>query len=532
MIKRKGLAQIPLMIGLLIMAVVVPVATKLVQESQDTRNQAAGCLNQYCASNSACCTGYICQNYLCKLAVTPTPTKRPTSTPAPTCTNYTRRCNGKNIERCLNNIWYTVETCSFSCSNALCVNPTNTPRPPTATPTKRPPTPTPNPNACNSVYETRKCVNSAEYTCTNNVWVKTKTCSGPCVHNACPTPTTCLGLGDPCTTESCCSGLKCSGGGYGAFECIPDTTISPPATAIPTLSGCSASKLYQCGSLGGCGVGYRCMLSGSYYCKYDSSCPGGPTNTPTATPTEKPTATPTSSGPLKCYCVDNCANDECNWQSASGGGYNRYCSVDSCKYIPTPRQPTATPTKTCSKTGGACNSQGDCCSGNVCWNGHCYISSGPSPTPTTGTNPPNPPGGCSGSKPADKCESKTLFINAQCINNQWDWDEKLCNSTGRKEVCGGTNYCCPTTGGSWTTDMSKCPTTCTQCAGKPEAKSKGDADCSGVTNLNDFSIWRGEFITGALGVTVKNSWRADFDCNGKVNLNDFSIWRDNFIKSL
>jgi len=80
--------------------------------------------------------------------------------------------------------------------------------------------------------------------------------------------------------------------------------------------------------------------------------------------------------------------------------------------------------------------------------------------------------------------------------------------------------------------MTKCPTTCTQCVGKPEAKSKGDADCSGVTNLNDFSIWRGEFITGALGVTVKNSWRADFDCNGKVNLNDFSIWRDNFIKSL
>ncbi len=37
-----GLAQIPLMIILLLMAIAVPVATKLVQQNQDTRNQAAG----------------------------------------------------------------------------------------------------------------------------------------------------------------------------------------------------------------------------------------------------------------------------------------------------------------------------------------------------------------------------------------------------------------------------------------------------------------------------------------------------------
>lgn len=76
------------------------------------------------------------------------------------------------------------------------------------------------------------------------------------------------------------------------------------------------------------------------------------------------------------------------------------------------------------------------------------------------------------------------------------------------------------------------PSLCTQCSGKPLAKSKGDADCSGNTSLNDSSIWRSEFIGGGLGKITKNSWAADFDCNGKVTLNDASIWRENFVKSL
>jgi len=86
----------------------------------------------------------------------------------------------------------------------------------------------------------------------------------------------------------------------------------------------------------------------------------------------------------------------------------------------------------------------------------------------------------------------------------------------------------PTIIPSPTLPLSLCP----QCSGKPEAKLKGDADCSGNTSLNDSSIWRSEFISGGLGKITKNNWVADFDCNGKVTLNDFSIWRGNFIKSL
>jgi len=32
----------------------------------------------------------------------------------------------------------------------------------------------------------------------------------------------------------------------------------------------------------------------------------------------------------------------------------------------------------------------------------------------------------------------------------------LCNSSGRIEVCGGRNYCCPTAGGLWTSNMDAC----------------------------------------------------------------------------
>ncbi|HQI13236.1 MAG TPA: hypothetical protein PLU48_01460, partial [Candidatus Woesebacteria bacterium] len=145
-----------------------------------------------------------------------------------------------------------------------------------------------------------------------------------------------------------------------------------------------------------------------------------------------------------------------------------------------------------------------------------------------------PSGGCSGSKPADKCtDPKTLYINAQCVNNQWDWNEQLCNSAGRKESCGGKEYCCPSAGGAWTTDMAKCPTSkCTQCSGKPNAKASGDADCSGITNLVDYSIWREEYLSTQCGnhIMILPSWKADFNCDGLVTLADYDIWKNKYLE--
>jgi len=108
--KRSALVQIPLLLGFLIMAVAVPVATKLVQQNQDTRNQAAGCGSSgtisQCGSKGGCATGYRC---------------------LPNGCSYDPACGG--------------------------FVPTNTPKPPTSAPTK-PPTsaPTKRPTyTCNSL---------------------------------------------------------------------------------------------------------------------------------------------------------------------------------------------------------------------------------------------------------------------------------------------------------------------------------------------------------------------------------------------
>ncbi len=36
--------------------------------------------------------------------------------------------------------------------------------------------------------------------------------------------------------------------------------------------------------------------------------------------------------------------------------------------------------------------------------------------------------------------------------------DSVCTTTGRVEVCGNENWCCPSVGGAWTKDMTKCPT--------------------------------------------------------------------------
>jgi len=223
-------------------------------------------------------------------------------------------------------------------------------------------------------------------------------------------------------------------------------------------------------------------------------------------------------------------------------------------------------------------------------NGKCVCGANPStPTPIVPTTPPGGPTsapGCSGSKPADQCTSLLLRVNAQCINGQWDFDEQLCNRAGRVETCGGKQYCCPVAAGNWTTDMTKCkvptvtkvPTStpvmdkCTECpsdfkcyvgpgseyrwfvtgyvmdgfsetevinemcGGKSRpvflGKSKGDATCDGLINMDDYSLWYKVFQDGN-GTQVSKSWHADFTgtdgkCDGIVNMYDYSLWYQYF----
>ena len=55
-------------------------------------------------------------------------------------------------------------------------------------------------------------------------------------------------------------------------------------------------------------------------------------------------------------------------------------------------------------------------------------------------------------------------------------------------------------------------------------KSAGDANCDGKVNINDFGIWKMEFIKKG------DQKMADFNNDGRVNINDFGIWKIGFLE--
>jgi len=68
----------------------------------------------------------------------------------------------------------------------------------------------------------------------------------------------------------------------------------------------------------------------------------------------------------------------------------------------------------------------------------------------------------------------------------------------------------------------------------PCQKEKGDADCNGLINLNDFVIWLSAYkkILNNLPITEEEKSEVDFDNNQAVNLTDFVIWLVSFRQTL
>jgi len=55
-----------------------------------------------------------------------------------------------------------------------------------------------------------------------------------------------------------------------------------------------------------------------------------------------------------------------------------------------------------------------------------------------------------------------------------------------------------------------------------KGKAKADADCNGVTDQADYSIWRKEYLDK---IKTGSRWESDFDCNNLVDQADYSNWR-------
>ena len=67
-----------------------------------------------------------------------------------------------------------------------------------------------------------------------------------------------------------------------------------------------------------------------------------------------------------------------------------------------------------------------------------------------------------------------------------------------------------------------------------KGKAAGDANCDGVINGADLSIWRREYVDVSAGQAVsRNTWEADFTgsnglCDGVVNGADYSLWHRSY----
>jgi hypothetical protein len=58
-------------------------------------------------------------------------------------------------------------------------------------------------------------------------------------------------------------------------------------------------------------------------------------------------------------------------------------------------------------------------------------------------------------------------------------------------------------------------------------KIQGDANCDTVITIEDFNIWKDQYL-GNANLTSENSYSTDFDQDGSYTINDFEIWRRNF----
>jgi len=295
-----GLVQIPLLIGLLITAIAIPVATKLVQDSQENRGRAYEDDSE-CTYDGDCGTGYRCLSGFCvKKDTSCTPNwvnatscgSAGTLTQQDGCGNYRTvicstptGCVPKDLkcEACKNG----YQQCSNGCNTfskvctmptVVVLTPTNTPIPPTSTPKTcdNQPIGTKQCTADTSKYNVCEEGNWYSYSCPSG-----QICSEDGICSNSPTPTTPAPSSNQCSNTSR-TDLACRSVTVGELggcniglairnkkcfkyqnsdDCFcgiaPDTGKYCSGTSMNTDLAC---KTVGVGQVGGCAPGFSCQL--------------------------------------------------------------------------------------------------------------------------------------------------------------------------------------------------------------------------------------------------------------------------------
>lgn len=468
-----GLAQIPLMIMLLVLAIAVPFATELVQQNADNRNQAAvaSCAGTNTASackglnNGDPCKGFDNEGYgaTCKLTKgaekagcgciknsipTPKPSASTTSGAGINLSSDPKNCG------MLGNICNSGKCVIGSCSAVEIGSPCNV---------------TPGNVVCGTA-------GNAICTCGSSgcVWVTTTRSCIPTgtVNNPTATPI-------PIHNEGCSPGgaLACVGLTHLKCECVsgvctwqPNTSAGPNF-ADPNYTGCPTSAPVPTIDVANWLNYEECRQAG--YAQF-------PNNSPNLTQAKRvedacAAAFPqTTTGVSSCTPakVKECANDGnklCSLKrTVVNGGFeiSAICVENTTNYVDdcpnNGKCATAGPAE-CTRLsgkGGDCNMLsgivGNCCVPKSYFGGgNSGGNNGVSPiakATLVPTSEPKAGGSCN-----QVCKAGITTLK-DCKTRDADGTSRdsICRVAGRIEACGDKTFCCPTNNGLWSTDMTKC----------------------------------------------------------------------------
>lgn len=554
LVKMKGLAQIPLMIGLLIMAIAIPAALKLVQQEQDRRSSAAGeVINgnvcSYSNVGAVDCVGnvvYFCSVGNNRLAYWQSSTdctktsqvcsRGSCVTPcsAAACTSCTTSSACSAISSCT---WGYVGS-TLSCSKKTTTVPT--------------------------------CSSQANSACVGNVATCTTVeggvvVSGSCSSGVCckvtpgvvasgtaitPNTAACGNLKGQCATFSnaLSTGTACSvGGKVGTINAsglcpgdaktvccltgvgtvpvvVPPTTTYPDTCRNQTNGSCWGSANTNCANVektrqdgiytsltGNCNTASQ---TGTFCCK--------------KTNYVKPSITFTNLTNTGLVLTGSVSCSTCDHVTAVINGVNVNMTKTSAGVFTLSYTVPSVGTYTALVRGCSISTSGSIYN-NTCPSGALTEATKsvtvsavvvPSTTYTCAANGNY----CTGS---DNNDSTVILASGTCPSGQ------KCVNCAPAVICTAVNQGQRVaTGVRINIDGSGCSKTCpavtifsTCNCPNGQAKKTGDANCDGLVTLTDFAIWSDEFTKRS------TTTKSNFGCvSGRtsVELDDFAIWRDNF----